>query len=154
MAPARYVFQSIWHVDASPNEAFEVLRDINTYTAWWPEIKEVWQVDEESVDVRARSLLPYDLRFTMRRTRGAKQAGVIEVAMTGDLEGFSRFTITRGEQGSRVIFDEEVVTNKPLLNLLAPVARPAFRFNHALMMRHGIQGLRIYLAGFRRAAGS
>ena len=150
----KYVFQSIWHVDAASHDVFDVLRDISTYTAWWPEIKEVWQVDDESVDVRARALLPYDLRFTMRRTRVDEQAGVIEVGMTGDLEGFSRFTVTGGDQGSRVVFDEEVVTNKPLLNVLAPVARPAFRFNHTLMMRHGLQGLRTYLAGFRRGAGS
>jgi hypothetical protein len=31
---------------------------------------------------------------------------------------------------------------------LLPIARPAFRANHALMMRRGERGLRTYLAGF------
>jgi hypothetical protein len=150
-----YRFTSAWDVDATPGHAYEVLGDLLEYQRWWPEIKEMRQRDDGSVDVRARSLLPYDLRFTMRRTRQDPDAGVLEVAMTGELEGFSRFTVTARSGGSRVLFEEEVVTtNKKLLDRLAPVARPAFKANHAVMMRHGLAGLRTYLAGFRRARES
>jgi hypothetical protein len=150
----RYSFRSVWYVDAASGDVFDVLRDVRTYPAWWPEIKEVWQISDDSIDVRARSLLPYDLRFTMRRTREDRDAGVLEVDMTGDLEGGSRFEITPTSTGSRLVFAEEVTTNKRLLNWLAPIARPAFRVNHTLMMRHGLAGLKTYLAGFSRAARS
>ena len=149
-----YRFRSIWYVDVGPDVVFDVLRDISTYMSWWPEIKDVWRIDDETADVRARSFLPYDLRFMMARSRDDRDAGVLEVSMTGDLEGFSRFTITPSDGGSRIVFDEHVVTNKKLLNWLAPLARPAFRFNHTLMMRHGLAGLKTYLAGFRRASAS
>ena len=39
------------------------------------------------------------------------------------------------------------MTNQPLLNRLAPIARPFFVVNHALMMSHGQAGLRRYLGG-------
>ena len=149
-----YRFQSIWHLDVPPEVAYDVLRDVGTYKSWWPEIRDVWRIDDDSVDVRARSLLPYDLRFTMSRSRDDRDAGILEVRMTGELEGFSRFTVTGTPHGSRLVFDEEVVTNKRLLNWLAPIARPAFRANHTLMMRHGLAGLTTYLAGFRRGAES
>ena len=47
-----------------------------------------------------------------------------------------------------------MVANKALLRRLAPIARPAFRANHALMMRHGERGLRTYLAGFEHGTQS
>jgi hypothetical protein len=47
-----------------------------------------------------------------------------------------------------------VSTHKRLLDVLAPIARPGFKANHALMMRHGQQGLRTYMAGYSRGAAS
>jgi hypothetical protein len=79
---------------------------------------------------------------------------VLEAKLTGDLEGFSRWTITATGSGADLLFEEEVVTTKALLRRLAPIARPAFRANHALMMRHGERGLRTYLAGYEHGTRS
>jgi hypothetical protein len=146
-----YSFTSVWFVDAAPQDVFDVLADVGDYPAWWPEVKEVRRLDDDAVEARARSLLPYDLRFTMRPDRQDRDAGLLEVRMSGDLEGFSRFTITPATKGSRLLFEEEVLTNKPLLDRLAPIARPVFKLNHTLMMRHGLAGLKTYLAGYERA---
>jgi hypothetical protein len=146
-----YSFSSTWVVDVSPEEAFDVLRDIADYPSWWPEVKEVWRKSDDAVYVRCRSLLPYDLLFSMRCSREDRAAGLLEVAMEGDLEGTTRFTMSPVGSCTRLLFEEDVVTNKSLLNALAPIAKPAFAFNHALMMRHGLAGLRTYLAGYRRA---
>ena len=144
-----YDFRSVWTVDARPQDVYEVLREVGQYPAWWPEIKQARRVDDERFDVYVRSILPYGLRFSMRQTKADPDAGVLEVALTGDLEGFSRFTIVPGETGSILIFEEEVDTHKPMLNRLAAVARPAFKANHTIMMRHGEAGLRTFLAGMR-----
>jgi Polyketide cyclase / dehydrase and lipid transport len=149
-----YRFSSVWFVDARPEDAFDVLSDLGDYPKWWPEVREIWRIDDDTVEARARSLLPYDLRFTMRRGRQDRDAGVLQTDMTGELEGYSRFTISPAGHGSRLLFEEEVVTNKASLNRLAPIARPAFKWNHSLMMRHGLAGLRTYLAGYRRARDS
>lgn len=147
-----YAFTSTWHVRAKPSEVFDVLADLDEYTSWWPEIKHVSKTGEDTVAVRVRSLLPYDLDFEMRQTRKDPEAGILEVRMTGDLEGYSRWTVSSSDGGARLLFEEEVETNKKVLNRLAPVARAAFKWNHAFMMRHGEAGLRTYMAGFRRGA--
>jgi hypothetical protein len=143
-----YKFRSVWTVDATAADVFDVLRDIATYPAWWPEIKQARRIDDDRVEVRVRSVLPYDLWFEMKQTTADAEAGVLEVALKGELEGFSRFTIVGSDTSSTIlIFEEEVDTHKETLNRLAPVARPAFKANHALMMRHGETGLRSFLAG-------
>jgi len=146
-----YSFASVWHVDAPRAAAFDVLADLETYSAWWPEIKEVERVTDYEVRVRARSVLPYDLRFTLRRVREDADLGVLEADMQGDLEGFSRFTLNPEGSGTHILFEEQVHTRKALLDRLALVARPAFKANHTLMMRNGERGLRTYLAGYMRA---
>jgi hypothetical protein len=148
---SHYRFTSTWRVDASPHEAFEVLRNLMDYPAWWPEVRQMWELEDGVVQARCRSLLPYELWFTMRRTREDRDALVLEAAMEGDLEGFSRWTISPSGSGSRLLFEEEVTTHKKVLNRLAWIARPAFKANHTLVMRHGESGLRTYLPGFRRA---
>jgi hypothetical protein len=145
-----YRFASTWRVDAALDDVFGALRNLREYPAWWPEVRQLWQLDDELVRVRCRSMLPYDLWFTMRRTREDRGAGVLEVSMEGDLEGFARWTITPTEEGSDLRFEEEVVTNKQSLNRLAWLAKPAFKANHTFMMRHGEAGLKTYLAGLRR----
>jgi hypothetical protein len=52
-----------------------------------------------------------------------------------------RWTLSQSNGHTVAVFDEEVHTGKRLLNVLAPVARPAFRYNYTLMMRHGQDGL-------------
>ena len=147
----RYEFSSEWLVDASPDEAYAALHDLASYPKWWPEVKEAHKIDEDRFVLRCRSFLPYDLIFETARGVEDPEARILEAKMTGDLEGFSRWTITAHGKGARIVFDEVVITNKKLLNAIAPVARPAFKANHAVMMRHGLRGLKTFLAGYRLA---
>ncbi len=148
-ALTHYVFRSIWYVPASPADTYAVLEDLTTYPLWWPEVKEVRELDVGHETV-CRSLLPYELRFVTRAGVQDPEAGVLEGLLYGDLHGYSRWTIRPHEGGSRLAYDQEVDTAKGLLNALAPLARPAFRANHAVMMRHGQAGLRTYLAGYTK----
>ena len=143
-----YHFKSVWHLDAPTSVVFGVLAALETYPAWWPEIRLVEALTPDSSRLTARSLLPYDLVFvTTQAMRDADQA-VLEATMTGDLEGFSRWTLgPESPTTTTAVFEEEVITNKALLRRLAFIARPAFRANHTLMMRHGERGLGTYLAG-------
>ncbi len=72
--------------------------------------------------------------------------------MSGDLEGFARWSIDPVGAGCKLVYDQEVDTRKAVLNALAPVARPGFRINHSLMMRHGQAGLRTFMAGYTYGA--
>lgn len=141
-----YRFRSEWHLGAPSDEVFGVLAELDDYPAWWPEVRTVRQPTAETRRLTCRSALPYDLTVTMRQSVNDPRAGILEAAMTGDLEGFSRWSISASSSGTLAVFDEEVVANKPLLRRLALLARPAFTINHSLMMRHGHQGLTTYLA--------
>ena len=91
-------------------------------------------------------MLPYDLDFAIHQSVNDRPAGILEATLTGDLEGFSRWTVSASSGGTLALFDEEVIARKRLLRWLALIARPAFTINHSLMMRHGRQGLSAYLA--------
>jgi hypothetical protein len=147
-----YVFQSIWTVEAPFEDVCAVLADVESYPAWWPEIHRVQALGDGRFEMVARSLLPYELRFVSEERPERSGRGVIDAALSGDLEGFARWTVTEVPGGCRLVYDQEVTTHKKLLDVLAPVARPAFRANHSLMMRHGQAGLRTYLAGYVRGA--
>ena len=150
-----YVFKSVWQIDARFGDVCTVLSDVMSYSAWWPEIRSVDDFGDGRYAMVARSTLPYELRFVSKdaTTAADRQLGVIAASLSGDLEGWARFTVEEVGGGCRLTYDQEVDTNKALLNILAPVARPAFRANHGLMMKHGEQGLRTYMAGYSRAKG-
>jgi hypothetical protein len=141
-----YRFHSTWPVDATPRETYEALERFEDYSAWWPEVRAFRMLGPESCEVTCRSLLPYDLTFVLRPARRDPEAMILEASMVGDLEGFSRWTITATPSGAQLTFDEEVTVRKRSLRLLAPVARPLYRANHSIMMRHARTGLSSYLA--------
>lgn len=145
----RYRFRNVWRVAATPEETYAALCRLPEYPMWWPEVKEVDFVDRAGFRVRCRSLLPYDLSFVIHEPHVDPTSGVLMARLAGDLEGYSRWTVTGTSDGSNVVLDEEVVTTKPLLKRLSRVLRPALHANHALMMRHGEAGLRAHLAALR-----
>lgn len=156
MDPNFYRFRSVWRLEATPNEVYLALERLEDYPTWWPEVRQIERLDDDAAKLTCRSILPYDLVFVTRQARRDPQEFVLEAAMTGDLEGFSRWTIASNGngRGTQATFDEEVVTNKEMLRKLARVARPAFKANHTLMMHHGRRGLATYLAGFRAGRSS
>jgi hypothetical protein len=104
------------------------------------------RIDDTTGVIRVRSLLPYDVTFTARQVRRDPAAGVLEIAMSGDIDGWARWTVTADGAGSTARYDQVVDVNKPLLRWLAVPGRPVFRANHWLMMRAGRRGLVGYLA--------
>ena len=147
----RYHFVSRWTVDAPLDAVYAAIYEVVRYPAWWPEVKEARKLDEDHLWMRTRSVLPYDLAFDLERTTADRHAGILEARLTGDLEGVIRWTIEPADDGCLITFDEDVVTNKALLNRLAPIVRPAYAANHTLMMAHGQAGLRTFLAGYALA---
>ncbi|MEV0323984.1 SRPBCC family protein [Streptomyces sp. NPDC050658] len=141
-----YRFRSVWNLPAPPADVYAALESAEDYPQWWPQVRAVTPVDERSGTARFRSFLPYDLYVTAQERRRDPGAGVLEIAMTGDLEGWARWQVTAVPGGTRALYDQEVVVRKPLMRRFAVPGRPVFLLNHALMMRGGERGLRAYLA--------
>jgi len=149
---SHYRFRSAWRLDAEPDTVYRVLERPDHYPEWWPQVREVRQTGDTSGVLRFRSILPYDLNVAARSVRRDPENRILEVAMTGDLEGWVRWTILSGDtaRGTRLVFEQEVVVRKALMRALAVPCRPLFRANHALMMRGGRLGLLARLAADTR----
>jgi hypothetical protein len=155
MALNFYRFGSEWRLAAPPDDVYRVLVELGDYPQWWPEVKQARLLEDHTYELVCRSFLPYELVFVTSEVRRDPVAGVLEGRLVGDLEGFSRWTMREDGNGHTVAtFEEEVVANKRVLRQLALVARRAFRANHALMMRHGREGLNAYLPRLGEAAPS
>ncbi len=131
---------------AAPSRVYDVLERAAEYPSWWPQVREVTGLGEEHGRARFRSVLPYDLTVTAHAVRRDPGTRVLEIAMSGDLEGWARWTILPNSRGSSVLYEQQVEVRKPLLRLLALPGRPLFLANHALMMRSGQRGLRLLLS--------
>lgn len=140
-----YRFQSTWFVASDPGSAFDVLADLGTYVEWWPEVKAITRIDDDTAGVTIRAFLPYSLHLVMCKIVEDRVGGILKASLSGDLEGFSEFVLEEKQSGCLLHYRQEVVARKPLLRALAPVARPLFRINHLIMMRRGNRGLTRYL---------
>jgi uncharacterized protein YndB with AHSA1/START domain len=137
----RYRFRSVWNLPAPPAVVFAVLERAEDYPQWWRQVREVTSIDERSGRARFRSALPYDLVVTVREVRRDPGAGVLEIGMSGDLDGWVRWTLTATDRGTRALYEQEVEVRRTLMRWLAVPGRPVFVLNHALMMRAGRRGL-------------
>jgi polyketide cyclase/dehydrase/lipid transport protein len=143
-----YRFRNLWAVRATASQVFDALVDLANYPAWWPDIRAVTQLDDDTAEVTCRSTLPYVLTFRLHRAEENPRKGRMRVDMTGDLEGYVQGLVAQHRTaGALLAISQRVVVNKPLLRALSPVARPVFRANHALMMWRGQRGFRAYLDG-------
>ncbi|MFB7593416.1 SRPBCC family protein [Streptomyces sp. NPDC056160] len=140
-----YRFRSLWPLPAPPATVYTALERVEDYPRWWRQVREVRRTDDVTGVIRIRSLLPYDMTFTAREVRRDPAAGVLEVAMSGDVDGWACWTLAARGTGTLVRYDQVVDVHKPLLRRLAVPGRPVFRLNHRLMMRAGRRGLAAHL---------
>lgn len=148
---SHYRFRTLWALPAPPGTVYDVLEQAENYPRWWPQVREVNRIDDTTGVITIRSVLPYDIAFTAREVRRDREAGVLQIAMTGDLDGWARWTLTAHGSATLARYDQVVDVNKPLLRRLAVPGRPVFRANHWLMMRAGRRGLIAYLAAGHQA---
>lgn len=160
-------FRTVWDLSAEPDAVYAVLERAEEYPLWWPQVREVTPLNDDTGTARFRSFLPYELLITAHALRRDPAAGVLEIGMEGDLEGWARWTLAacgtgngartgKGKgtgmgmgagKGTRALYEQEVEVRKPLMRMLALPCRPVFRANHAAIMRGGRRGLVAYLDG-------
>jgi hypothetical protein len=143
--PREYHFCSTWRLAAHPDTVFAALAALDTYPTWWPGVREARPLDAEHCALTIRSVLPIDLRFTACSARRDPVARVLEATLTGDIDGFSRWTLVPQENGTAALFEEHAVPRRGPVRRLS-FARPLLHANHTIMMRRGEIGLRAHLA--------
>ena len=149
---AKYRFVTIWDVTAPIESVWNEIYHSEFWPNWWKGVEsvvELKQGDKDGIDSVRRytwkSLLPYKLTFDMRTVR-VEPLSIIEAVATGELEGKGLWQFSVDRTGTVARYDWEVETTKLWMNILSPLARPLFKWNHDVVMGWGAEGLRKRLA--------
>jgi len=144
---AVYEFVTIWKVRAQQQEVWDLILNSNQWPNWWRGVEKVETLKEGGPDhvgtvVRYtwKSKLPYRLVFDMQTTR-VEPITTIEGRAIGELQGVGRWTLSHDAGTTTARYDWKVETTKAWMNILAPVARPFFSWNHDVVMGWGGEGL-------------
>lgn len=124
-------------------EVREAVVDLEHYPEWWYQILAVAKLGPDDAWVRCRSTLPYTLDLALHAV--SREGTVLEVGVSGDLEGSVRWQLSPDPDGTRMDFEQRVQVTGSLA-LASYLARPLLRWNHDRMMRGCIAGLRERLA--------
>ena len=87
-----------------------------------------------------RSLLPYRVEFEITTTH-VERPHLLQADAVGELAGVGRWRLFEREGVTAVLYEWNVATTKAWMNLLAPVARPVFEWNHDWVMARGGEGI-------------
>jgi hypothetical protein len=144
---ADYAFLTAWRLAARREDVFEVLHASERWPEWWRGVERVVKLEDGDEEGRGslghyawRSLLPYTLEFEMRITRVDRPYRMDGEAV-GELAGTGSWRLYEDDGATAVLFEWRVRTTRPWMNVLAPLARPVFRWNHDWVMRQGGRGL-------------
>ena len=138
-----YVFVDEWDVDAPQEVVYEVVADARTYPDWWKPVYGTVEGDRQRTRHRFKGRLPYrlDMQAEMVREDPPRQ---FEVRVDGDLRGKGIWTFEPRDGKTHVRWDWIVFADKPLLRILTPILRPAFRWNHNWAVARAREGLEPY----------
>jgi uncharacterized protein YndB with AHSA1/START domain len=144
---ADYRFLTTWLLEADRERVWDAIYDSERWPEWWRGVEKAEKLaegDEEGVGQLGayvwRSRIPYPVAFQVRTTR-VERPRLLEGAATGGLEGTGRWRLFEQDGVTAVLYEWNVRTNKRWMNLIAPLARPAFEWNHDWVMRNGGEGL-------------
>lgn len=154
-----YNFVTIWRIKAPIENVWNEIYHSSDWPSWWQGVESVVEVrkgDESGVGSVHRytwkSKLPYRLSFDMKTVRIEPPVLLEGIAM-GELQGHGRWQLSTADGETIVRYEWNVETTKWWMNLLAPIARPLFEWNHNVVMNWGAKGLAGRLATSVVAAG-
>ncbi len=134
-----YTFGGSWHVAAPLAEVRATIVDLEHYPEWWPQVRAVASLGPDDAWVVCRSVLPYNLHLVLHAV--SRDGDVLEVGVSGDLDGFVRWRLTEEGGGTRMVLEQEV-TVTGLLGIASCALRPVLRWNHHRMITDCVVGLR------------
>jgi hypothetical protein len=144
---AEYHFVTIWQIHAPIERVWDEIFHAERWPSWWKYVISVDGLEPGAADgvgkrqrLRFRTRLPYTLDFDTRFTR-VQPPSELDAQVTGELEGTGRWTLTSVDGGTLTRCDWDVRTTVRWMNLLGPVARPVFTWNHDELMRVGGESL-------------
>ena len=145
---ASYAFLTTWLLESPRQPVWEAIYDQENWPSWWRGVEEAIELrpgdGSDGVGSVAKmvwkSLLPYRVEFEVTTTR-VEKPHLLEGSAVGELEGVGRWRLHEQDGVTAVLYEWNVRTTKPWMNLLAPLLRPAFEWNHDWVMKRGGEGI-------------
>ena len=142
-----YNLVTTWKVAAPLPEVWAKLQEVESWPLWWRGVHTVQRKDQASTEIGAiyyfhmQGALPYTVRFTIEVT-GLKAHQFIIGKSTGDLQGNGTWQFDHHAGVTTTIITWQVSPTKRWMKLLSPIAKPILIWNHDVLMRRGLNGLR------------
>ena len=95
---------------------------------------------DERYRIAWRSRIPYELEFEFAVHEMDEPRSMSGLA-SGALTGNGHWRLYEQDGVTAVTYEWNVRTTKTWMNLLAPIAKPLFGYNHDIVMRWGGEGL-------------
>jgi carbon monoxide dehydrogenase subunit G len=137
---APYRFLTTWIFDAPIEEVWERLDDPMGWPRWWRGVESTETLGDDHWRSTWRSFLPYSLTFDFA-VDYRERPNVLGGRAAGELAGTGVWRLFEARGLTASNWDWRVGTTAPWMNVLGPVARPAFAWNHGWIMRRGGEGL-------------
>lgn len=140
---ADYRFTTIWCIEAPLDAVCDAIQHSLAWPQWWRGVENVEELspgDAQGIgSVRRytwKGRLPYRLTFDIRVTR-MEPLTMVEGIASGEVEGLGRWSFTGDGSITVVRYDWQIRTTLRWMRLLAPFAKPVFRWNHDVIMQQG-----------------
>src|SRR5882757_42820 len=147
----QYHLITLCQFDAPLEAVWDAILHAEMWPSWWTGVERVVTLehgDPSGLGTRRRctckSVLPYRLTFVTRVTR-VEPLRLVEGRVDGELEGVGCCRLASHQGLTTVRYDWQVCTTRWWMNLLAPLAKPLFLWNHDAIMHAGGIGLARYL---------
>lgn len=147
--PARYHLTSKYSLTSDREAVWVALMAVPEWPSWWRWARRIDVLTEPASDDGVGAVyrnqigtpLVYGFTYTTEIV-GVARPRLIDLTSSGDLVGRGRFLLSDAlPGGTQVTFTWLVETPKWWMNLLAPVARPVFVWNHDRLMTDFGRGL-------------
>ncbi|MBS1589621.1 MAG: SRPBCC family protein [Bacteroidetes bacterium] len=148
---ALYQFTTVWEVEAPPEAVWDAIYFSLNWPKWWKDVISVDELVEGNEDgigsIRRyvlKSPMFYKLSFDLKLTHNTKYQ-FLSGTVSGQLSGVGSWAFTQEGVITKATCIWHVSTQLKWMHRLNFLLAPIFRYNHKLVMEHGLIGLKNFL---------
>jgi uncharacterized protein YndB with AHSA1/START domain len=144
---AQYLFITDWYIKAPLKEVWDVIYESEQWPEWWDSVlavEETVKGDERGIgsvrNYKMQSPVLYTLSFAITLTERTEYQ-LLKGNVSGQLQGIGSWKLEEKNGTTHVQIEWHVSTTIWWMNLFAFLLKPAFAYNHKLVMQHGAKCL-------------
>lgn len=151
MSVTAFELVSYWRIAAPLDRVWAEIVDVDAWPSWWRAVRKVERLRDGDIEgigavrrITWATALPYTITFDVESTR-SEPMYQLEGRATGELNGVGVWTLTSDGDIITVRYDWRVDLGKAWMRAFAPILRPAFAWNHNVLMGWGEADLKTRL---------